>query len=228
MAIPCGDILLEGRLGRSSKEKGVVVVHPHPLYGGTMDNSVVETITRAYARRGYSTLRFNFRGVGASGGSHDGGRGEQSDIRAAVDFLRAAGIRATELAGYSFGTWVLAKLSPLPKGVKRMLMVSPPVAFMDFSGIKPLMRDIRTITGSLDEFAPPRGVEKWLAACGAAGGMAVVQGADHFFSDCRRRLEDAVFQAIDPLPSPLIPSMPQQHTEISHAREDEPETDADI
>jgi len=198
ITIPCGDIQLVGRFERSGKENGVVITHPHPLYGGNMDNSVVETIARSYARRGYSTLRFNFRGVGASGGTFDDGRGEQSDILACIDYLEAEGIRVTDLAGYSFGVWVLARLSPLPDRIKRMLLVAPPVAFMDFSNIKPLRPDIRAITGSLDDFAPPGRVEKWLVACTAGKDMAVIPDADHFYTGRLHQLESAVLQAIGP------------------------------
>lgn len=196
VTIPCGDIQLEGRFQPASEEKGVVITHPHPLYGGDMHNSVVESVTQAYARRGYSTLRLNFRGVGASGGVFDDGQGEQLDILAGIDFLQLAGIRVTDLAGYSFGAWVLAKLSPLPDGIDRMLMVSPPVAFMDFSDINPLLPEVQAITGSLDDFAPPTGVEKWLAACTPAGDMTIIQEADHFFSGRLDRLEKALLQAI--------------------------------
>lgn len=198
VTIPCKDIELEGRFQPASGKKGVVVTHPHPLYGGSMDNPVVETITRAYAHRGYSTLRFNFRGVGASGGTFNDGRGEQLDILACIDYLDTEGIRVMDLAGYSFGAWVLAKLSPLPEKIKRMLMVSPPVAFMDFSNVRPCRPDIRTITGSLDDFAPPSDVESWLAACGIAGDTAIIEDADHFYSGRLHHLEKAVSQAISP------------------------------
>lgn len=198
VAIPCGDIELEGRFQPASGKKGVVIAHPHPLYGGSMANPVVETITRTYARRGYSTLRFNFRGVGASGGTFGNGRGEQKDILACINYLDAEGTQVTDLAGYSFGTWVLAKLSPLPDGIKRMLLVSPPLAFMDFSNVKPRLPNIRAITGSLDDFAPPREVEKWLASCGTTNNMTIIQDADHFYSSRLHQLENAVSQAVSP------------------------------
>ena len=206
VTIPCNDIRLEGRLERIDGQNAAVVLHPHPLYGGDMDNPVVKTITGAYARCRYSTLRFNFRGVGASGGAFDNGRGEQLDILACCDFLKAEGFAAIDLAGYSFGAWVLAKLSPLPDGLGRMLMVAPPVAFMDFSDISSLLPDTRVITGALDAFAPPKKVEKWLTSCGASGGMAVVQGADHFFSGRLKQLEEALLAALGPWPGKTPPS----------------------
>jgi alpha/beta superfamily hydrolase len=196
VTIPCGDIRLEGRFERMDGKSAAVVLHPHPLYGGDMDNPVVTTIAGAYKHRGFSTLRLNFRGVGGSGGAFDNGRGEELDILACFDFLKAQGIDAIDLAGYSFGAWVMAKLSPLPDGLSRMLMAAPPVAFMDFSDITSLPPDIRTITGSLDEFAPTTKVEKWLMSCGVAGNMDVVRDADHFFTGCLQQLEDAVLAVI--------------------------------
>jgi alpha/beta superfamily hydrolase len=193
--IPCDNIQLEGRFRRSNGTNGVVVMHPHPLYGGAMDNPVVETITRSYARLEYSTLRFNFRGAGGSGGAFDNGRGEQRDILACIDFLVAAGIRVTDLAGYSFGAWVLSKLSPLPESIERTLLVAPPVAFMDFSDIKPPLADIRAITGSHDDFAPPDTVEDWLASGDNTGDMTLIQDADHFFTGRLHQLEDAISRA---------------------------------
>jgi alpha/beta superfamily hydrolase len=198
VVIPCNDIQLEGRFEHSSGKNGVVVMHPHPLYGGSMDNPVVETITRTYARLGHSTLRFNFRGTDGSGGTFDDGQGEQFDILACIDFLGAAGVRVTDLAGYSFGAWVLSKLSPLPEGIRRTLLVAPPVAFMDFSDMTPPLADIRTITGSRDDFAPPNDVEDWLASNGSTGGMTIIQDADHFFTGRLHQLEDAISRAVSP------------------------------
>jgi alpha/beta superfamily hydrolase len=198
VTIPCGDIQLEGQFERSSEASGVVIMHPHPLYGGDMDTPVVEAITRTYARQGYSTLRFNFRGVGASGGAFDDGRGETSDILACIDFLRSAGIRVTDLAGYSFGAWVLSKLSPLPEGIERTILVAPPVAFMDFSDIKPPLADIRAITGSHDDFAPPDGVEDWLASSDKAGDVTIIQDTDHFYTGRLHQLENTISRILSP------------------------------
>jgi len=77
---------IEGLISESETLNGVVVTHPHPLYGGDMNNNVVESVVRAYGKKGYTTLRFNFRGVGRSEGGYDEGTGEQGDVRAAVAF----------------------------------------------------------------------------------------------------------------------------------------------
>lgn len=99
---------LEGLYTPGTDEKGVVVTHPHPLYGGDMNNPVVATVANAYRRRGYGTLRFNFRGVGLSKGHHDDGNGEQADVRAAAAWMAEKGMTCLHLAGYSFGAWVNA------------------------------------------------------------------------------------------------------------------------
>ncbi|RLJ02607.1 MAG: alpha/beta hydrolase, partial [Candidatus Aenigmatarchaeota archaeon] len=103
-----GDVKIEGMLYNAPGEKGAVVTHPHPLYGGDMHNNVVETVVQAYREKGYATLRFNFRGVGRSTGSYDEGIGEQEDVRAALAYLTGTGKTSIDLAGYSFGAWVNA------------------------------------------------------------------------------------------------------------------------
>ena len=97
---------IEGQLFEGDKKRGVVITHPHPLYGGDMQNNVVGAISLACQKIGFTTLKFNFRGVGGSQGNYDDGNGEQEDVRAAVAYLADTGIRQIDLAGYSFGAWV--------------------------------------------------------------------------------------------------------------------------
>ena len=94
-----GPLRLEGRLSLALGLDAVVVTHPHPLYGGDLDNPVVAVLADAYRRRGYTALRFNVRGVGASGGHYADGRGERDDVRAAAEFLAGLGKAVTDLAG---------------------------------------------------------------------------------------------------------------------------------
>ena len=96
---------IEGLLEKSSLQKGVVITHPHPLYGGDMHNNVVVAMARVYRQKGYTTLRFNFRGVGNSQGSYGDGVGEQEDVRAAISYLAGLSTLKIDLAGYSFGAW---------------------------------------------------------------------------------------------------------------------------
>lgn len=192
VTIPCGDIHLEGRLKRSDGAKGVIVTHPHPLYGGDMANPVVTTIADAYARAGYSTLRFNFRGVGRSGGAFGNGRGERLDLLACIDFLAADGIATQALSGYSFGAWIISGLTPSPDGLLGVVMVSPPVAMMDFNDVNQQLPLVRAVTGSRDDIAPPDDVEDLLKCFYATGGLTIIDGADHFFSGYLHRLAEAL------------------------------------
>lgn len=173
---------LEGRLWRASGPWATVITHPHPLYGGELDNPVVAVLADAYQRLGYSTLRFNFRGVGASTGNYDDGRGERDDVRAAVAFLEAAGKTVTDLAGYSFGAWVNLRLDPPPAGLRRLLLVAPPVAYLEFDGtVAPSSVALRVVVGDCDRFAPLDVLREQLPRWQPAAGLHVLPGADHFF-----------------------------------------------
>jgi hypothetical protein len=107
VSIPCGDITLDGRLRVPvSPRAGVVLCHPHPAFGGTMDNSLIVHLAEGLSQKGYATLRFDFRGVGRSTGKATGGDREGEDVIAAADFLKAKGIQPLVACGYSFGAAV--------------------------------------------------------------------------------------------------------------------------
>ena len=172
---------LECMVDECPGQQAVVVTHPHPLFGGTMDNDVVESVVRGYKEKGYTTMRFNFRGVGRSEGTYDEGLGEQEDVRSALLYLRDRGMDVLDLAGYSFGAWVNARgLNRLPE-VHRMVMVSPPVNFVDFSflGFDPRIRLV--IGGSEDDIAPPDMIRAMLPTWNPEGRLEVIRGADHFY-----------------------------------------------
>lgn len=186
-------IKLEGALF-SGTDNAVILAHPHPLYGGSMDNIVIEEMAAACRARGLTTLRFNFRGAGKSSGAYDHGKGEQKDLIAAADYIRGQGAGKIDFAGYSFGAWVLAHapLDDLPPG--RVLMVAPPAAMMNFDGLRPCPRLKLVITGSEDEIAPPVRVEKLLSRLNPEADFRVIAGADHFFSRGMEELKGAVSQ----------------------------------
>lgn len=185
---------IEGLLNRTSPERAVVVTHPHPLYGGEMHNPVVETTAQAYGQKGYTTLRFNFRGVGGSQGRYGDGLGEQQDVRAALSFLSDMGFSEIDLAGYSFGAWVNAHLDPGDVPYARMVMVSPPVAFMDFSSISALARLELVVAGSHDEIAPPDMIRQRLPVWNQQARFETVQGADHFYAGAIQSLASILAQ----------------------------------
>jgi alpha/beta superfamily hydrolase len=172
---------LEGLIDWAPGDKAAVITHPHSLYGGSMDNEVVGAITQVYRQQGYTTLRFNFRGVGRSQGEYGGGRGELRDLKIALGYLIGRGKTRIDLAGYSFGAWVNALLSPDEDLVKRMIMVSPPVDFLDFSSVQRIPPLQLVITGSYDEFAPPARIKTLLSRWNPTALLEVISGADHFY-----------------------------------------------
>ena len=123
IAFSAGAITLEGLLQEDSQTDGVVITHPHPLYGGNMHNNVVMALTRAYQKLGCTTLRFNSRGVGNSQGSYGDGIGEKEDVKAAIAYLAASGMNRIDLAGYSFGAWVNGHLNCAKTGIANMVML---------------------------------------------------------------------------------------------------------
>ena len=186
---PAGAHNIEGLLEKNSATNGVVISHPHPLYGGNMHNNVVISITKTYQKMGYSTLRFNFRGVGNSQGSYGDGVGEQEDVRAAVSYLAGLSINRIDLAGYSFGAWVNALAAANNLNIENMVMVSPPVAFIDFGSISDLGSLRLIVTGSRDDIAPPDLIKKAYAGWNAAAQFEVMDGADHFYAGYLDKLE---------------------------------------
>jgi hypothetical protein len=192
VSVPSAGLALSGLLGGAARAgQGVVVAHPHPLYGGDMHNPVVAAIVRAYARSGWRTLRFDFRGVAASQGVFDGGRGEVDDLLAAAEFLHRRGAARVDLAGYSFGAWVVARAPQRPCHGQRLL-VAPPVALLDFGGIAPPAALRGIISGARDRFAPPAELAARLTEWNVAARADLLPGADHFFSGCLAHLEAAI------------------------------------
>ena len=184
-----GTLQIQGLLQTKPGDKGVVITHPHPLYGGSMHNNVVESLVRVYQQAGYSTLRFNFRGVGGSQGEYDNGQGEQEDVKAALHYLAEQGKNVVDLAGYSFGAWVNG-LTRLDGGiVRQMVMVSPPVAFLDFGSAQPLPQLRLVIAGSRDEIAPPELIQTTLPTWNPGARLEIIEGADHFYGTYTAELE---------------------------------------
>ncbi len=187
-----GDLQLEGLYQGKKGEKGVVVTHPHPLYGGEMTNPVVESVAGVYAKKGYSTLRFNFRGVGGSGGSYDDGEGEQGDILAAVDYLLEQGVSSVHLAGYSYGAWVLAKISQFPRAVTGLIFISPPLALLPFAPQLHLPLLQLVVTGEEDEIAPAEMIRQVMPEWNNQASFEVLDFADHFYFGFFKELEEVI------------------------------------
>jgi len=177
-----GNIKLEGLINQTFTDKGVVITHPHPQYGGDMHNHVVKLITDVFQDKNYTTLRFNFRGVGNSQGNFDNGNSEQQDVISAIDYLSNMGIKQIDLAGYSFGAWINAFVAGNNKAVKHTLMVSPPVGFVDFSSISSIKSLKLVVTGTNDDFAPVKTTNRMVSLWNKKARIEIIDGADHFYS----------------------------------------------
>ncbi|HTP40288.1 MAG TPA: alpha/beta fold hydrolase [Steroidobacteraceae bacterium] len=158
-----------------------VLCHPHPQHGGTMQNKVVHTLARACHELGMATLRFNYRGVGSSDGSYDGGRGETDDVRAVVARARALWPeRELTLAGFSFGAMVALQAAPATHPA-RMISVAPAVTRGEFGAIARPAADWLVLMGDADEVVDPAAVRRWVAAFPDPPAFVNLPGAGHFF-----------------------------------------------
>lgn len=165
------------------KAPGVVLCHPHPLYGGSMNNNVVHAAGRALAGAGIASLRFNFRGAGQSEGSHDGGNGEINDTLAAGSYLAGCdGIDSNRIGlfGYSFGGSVALAAATREARFRAVVAVSPP-AIPEFPGERPRL----VVCGSADSLVPASSVladkENLVAGGSDTDKIEVIEGADHFW-----------------------------------------------
>ena len=162
--------------------RGVAVIaHPHPLFGGTMDNKVVQTLARAFVQSGWTALRFNFRGVGGSAGVHDEGRGEAEDLLALVASQVPGGPVA--LAGFSFGSFVASRaLQTLwpARSIEKIVLVGTAAARFEVATLPPESHD-RTLVihGERDDTVPLQAVLDWARPQSLP--VTVIPGGEHFF-----------------------------------------------
>ena len=182
--IPCGEISLEGILhlpDGKSPYPAVIVCHPHPLYGGDMDNNVVVTICKTLVTQSIAALRFNFRGVGRSGGKFGGGVKEREDVKATLDYLstrREIDIGRLGLVGYSFGGAVAIPVAQEDERVGKLVLISPALSESDWEELKSYSRPKLVLLGDADTVVPYARLEKHFSADKQ---FQVIAGADHFW-----------------------------------------------
>jgi uncharacterized protein len=170
-----------------------VVCHPHPLHGGTLQNKVVHTLARVFIELGLPTLRFNFRGVGASEGRYDGGRGETDDALAVIAFGRQRWPdAAVSLAGFSFGAMVALRAAARAHPVRRVVSVAPPVGRVDLPVPARPSCPWLIVQGDADEIVDHRQVVAFAAGFSPPAQLQVLPGVDHFFHGHLRELHEAV------------------------------------
>lgn len=184
ITFPVGDLTLEGLLSSPTPTPaiGAVVCHPHPLYGGEMHNNVVSALVAAFQQAGIATLRFNFRGVGNSGGAHGQGEAELEDVKAAVTYLLSRQqVQTVVVAGYSFGSMVGLRAGAADARVHKLIGVAFPLGLRDPSFLLPVTKPKLLISGDRDNYSPIPDLQKLLGQLPDPKSLVVVKGADHFF-----------------------------------------------
>lgn len=182
---------LEGRYHHSKIKDAPlgIVLHPNPEYGGTMNNKITYHLYQTFVQRGFSVLRFNFRGVGRSQGLFDNGEGELSDAAAALDWMQDLNPNSpyTWVAGFSFGAWIGMQLLMRRPEIKGFISVAPPANLYDFSFLAPCPTPGLMIQGEKDDVVTAESVEGLVERIQAQRGIEidyrVVNGANHFFND---------------------------------------------
>ena len=191
------ELIINGPAGRlearyhhegASDSPIALMLHPHPQFGGTMNNQVVYTLYHAFVARGFSVLRFNFRGVGRSQGYWDGGPGELSDAASALDWLHIVkpDARSCWIAGVSFGTWIAMQLLMRRPEIDAFICVAPPANLYDFSFLAPCPASGLIVNGEKDRVVPAQSVTEMVAKTKTQRGIKIshetILGANHFFA----------------------------------------------
>lgn len=189
---------LEGRLRVGDPDRAVALCPPHPLYGGSMLTPVILTAEQAFQDAGYTTLAFNFRGVGRSEGTHGGGHAEEADVAGALAFLaETLGGRVAKLAvaGYSFGSAVGGRVAAADGRVAWYLGIAPTVGLGDFAFLRPARCRIALIAGRRDEYGGAARLEALAASLPSPPWLRLLD-TDHFFADALDDLAAACRAAI--------------------------------
>ncbi len=182
---------LEGRYHHSKETTPSIalMMHPHPQHGGTMNNRVIYQLYHLFVQRGFSVLRFNFRGVGRSQGRYDDGIGELADAASALDWLQANNPDAPQcwVGGYSFGAWIGMQLLMRRPEISGFISVAPPAGIYDFTFLAPCPTSGLIVQGDVDEVAAEPAVAALAKRLSAQRNITVdyqvVPGANHFFHE---------------------------------------------
>ncbi len=193
---------LEGRYQPGTRPRApvAIILHPHP---GTMNNHIVHMLYNIFTKRGFATLRFNFRGVGRSQGEFDNGIGELSDAASALDWLQQYNPEAqtTWVAGFSFGAWIGMQLLMRRPEIKGFISIAPPANLYDFGFLAPCPSSGIIINGSADEVVTPIGVQKLVDKLKTQKHITIthetIEGANHFFEKEMDQLQATVEGYLD-------------------------------
>jgi alpha/beta superfamily hydrolase len=206
------EIMINGPVGRlearyhhegRNENPVALILHPHPQFGGTMNNQIVYHLYYTFIERGFSVLRFNFRGVGRSQGYFDNGPGELADAASALDWLQLQNpdSRSCWIAGVSFGTWIAMQLLMRRPEIDGFICVAPPANLYDYSFLAPCPSSGLLISGERDKVVPPAAVEEMARKTKTQKGITLehvtIPGAGHFFEDKNDELKKLVGDYVD-------------------------------
>jgi alpha/beta superfamily hydrolase len=228
---------LEGRYHHASERDAplAVVLHPHPLHGGTMNNRIVYDMYHMFVKRGFSVLRFNFRGVGRSQESFDHGQGELRDAAAALDWMQLynPNAKGVWVAGISFGAWIGMQLLMRRPEIQGFISAALPANLYDFSFLAPCPSSGLIVNGDRDTLVTVESVEKLVEKLkqqrGLEIGLEIMPGGDHFFTGCLDRLNEIVEDYLDmrlaALQEEAQATSGRRNTRAKPADDDEPAVD---
>jgi len=183
---------------RADPTLAALVCHPHPLFAGTMHNKVVYQAAKALHLRGIPVLRFNFRGAGLSEGVHDKGKGEQDDVRAALDYMAGEYTKSKLLlAGFSFGSWVGLRVGCEDARVGELIGLGLPVDNSRLDYLAHCAKPKLLVQGGNDQFGSRENVEALFATLPDPKKLVIVEGADHFFTGELDKVARAINEWLD-------------------------------
>ncbi len=180
-----------------------LLLHPHPLYGGTMNNKVVYSTFQLFRNRNHSTLRLNFRGVGRSQGEFDRGEGELSDAASALDWLQSYNPNAPScwIVGVSFGAWIGMQLLMRRPEISRFISIAPPADKFDFTFLAPCPTSGLVLRGTADEVVEAEAMAQFVQRLSKQKGIVIdyrqIEGANHLFQDRLHDLRQNIESYVD-------------------------------
>jgi len=194
VSFPSGRLVLEGILAipeRAGRFPAVIVCHPHPLYGGSMDNNVVYSLSETLTQASFVSFKFNFRGVGGSQGEFGQGIGEQEDVKAAIAFIstvKEVDSKRIGLAGYSAGAGFAVPVGFKDDRIRALAAISPPLPMFDFNFLKSCPKPKLLISGSRDDLIPTDQFLEFCQNLPEPKECESIEGADHFWWGYESRL----------------------------------------
>lgn len=196
---------IEARYKKQSMPTAPIIIffHPHPEHGGTMNNRIIYTMFHTFAKRGFTCLRFNFRGIGKSQGAFSGGDGELVDAACALDWLQDNNELSEDVwvAGFSFGAWIAMQILMRRPEVKQFVCVAPPTTMFDFSFLAPCPTGGLILQGEDDKIAPAQETQKLVEKLQTQSKSEIayhcLKGADHFFTGQENLLVEYIEEYIE-------------------------------